>query len=458
MDERGAATVRDRGDRVDAAERALVVGLGATGLSAARWLASRGVAVAVTDSRERPPGLPALQECLPDAALFLGGFSQRALDRADMVVLSPGVPLTDPFVRLAQARGLPVVGDIELFARAVAAPVIAITGSNGKSTVATLVGMMAEHAGIDVRVGGNLGTPALDLLRDADPELYVLELSSFQLETTASLDASAAAVLNVSADHLDRYAGIDEYAAAKARIWHGTGMVVANRDDARCAALVPQRRAVTWFGLDAPRGNGEYGVVASGGTAWLCSGDERLMPRDNLRMAGGHNVANALAALALGAAAGMPPAPMVEVLEQFGGLPHRMEWVAERNGVAYYNDSKATNVGATRAAVAGFAGPLVMVLGGDGKGQDFAPLAEALRGRAHTAVLLGRDAARIAEALAGACAVQLAADMPAAVRAASKAAQPGDTVLLSPACSSLDMFESFEARGRAFADAVRGLA
>ncbi|MCA1798643.1 MAG: UDP-N-acetylmuramoyl-L-alanine--D-glutamate ligase [Xanthomonadaceae bacterium] len=453
----GTATVRTEGDGIDTATRALIVGLGATGLSAARWLASRGAAVAVTDSRERPPGLQALQESLPDAALFIGGFSQLALDHADMLVLSPGVPLSDPFVRQAEARGLPVIGDIELFARAAAAPVIAVTGSNGKSTVTTLLGMMAERAGIDVRVGGNLGTPALDLLGVDEPELYVLELSSFQLETTASLDASAAAVLNVSADHLDRYAGIDAYAAAKARIWSGTGAVIANRDDPLCAALVPPHREVTWFGLTPPRADGEYGLRTVDGVPWLCCGEEQLMRLDALKMAGLHNAANALAALALGAAAGMPPAPMVQVLEQFGGLPHRMEWVAERDGTAWYNDSKATNVGATLAAVAGFDRPLVLIVGGDGKGQDFAPLAEALRGKAHDVVVIGRDAERIGAALQAVCTVHTASDMAAAVRAASRVARPGDGVLLSPACSSLDMFENFEARGRAFAEAVRGL-
>lgn len=444
-------------DKVDAGTRALVVGLGATGLSVARWLVARGVAVAVTDDRERPPRLAALREQVPDAALFTGGFSLAALERADFVVLSPGVARAVPFVQQALVAGLPVIGDVELFARHAQAPVIAVTGSNGKSTVATLVGMMSERAGRATRVGGNLGTPVLDLLGGAEPQMYVLELSSFQLESTYSLNAAAAAVLNLSADHLDRYSGIDAYRDAKARIWRGDGIVVANRNDEAIAAAVPPGRSVSWFGTDAPRDGSEFGLRERGGEAWLCRGDVHLMPRAALKIAGLHNTENALAALALGAAAGLPDEPMVEALVTFRGLAHRMEWVADRADVAYFNDSKATNVGATLAAAAGLAAPLVMILGGDGKGQDFAPLADGLRGVAHTAVVMGRDAARLAAALEGVCEVVHADDMAAAVRAAARAARPGDRVLLSPACSSLDMYEGFEARGRAFAEAVRGL-
>lgn len=446
-------------DGIDEARRALVVGLGATGLSAARWLSARGVAVAVTDSRERPPKVDALREHVPDAALFLGGFSVAALDRSELVVLSPGVPQADPFVQQAVATGVPVVGDIELFARNARAPVIAVTGSNGKSTVTTLVGLMAERAGLTARVGGNLGTPALDLLGGTEPDLYALELSSFQLETTSSLDAAAAVVLNVSADHLDRYGDLRDYLAAKARIWRGHGVVVANHDDDQVRAAVPEGRAVRWFSLSPPRGSDDYGLTDHEGEPWLSRGGERLLPQSALRIAGQHNVANALAALALGTAAGLPDAPMLAVLASFRGLPHRMEWVAEVAGVHYYNDSKATNVGATVAAVSGLNTPFVVILGGDGKGQDFAPLAAALRGRARTAVVLGRDGPRLADALAAAGVTCIPAeDLPSAVRAASRAAAPGDFVLLSPACSSLDQFENFEARGRVFSEAVRGLA
>lgn len=444
---------------IDNARRALVIGLGATGLSAARWLSARGVAVAVTDSRERPPKVDALREHVPDAALFLGGFSVAALDRSELVVLSPGVPQADPFVQQAVAAGVPVVGDIELFARNARAPVVAVTGSNGKSTVTTLVGLMAERAGLTARVGGNLGTPALDLLGETEPDLYALELSSFQLETTTSLDAAAAAVLNLSADHLDRYTGLRDYLDAKARVWRGHGVVIANHDDERVRAAVPEGRVVRWFSLGAPRGAEDYGLTDHEGEPWLSRGSEPLIPQAALRIAGQHNVANALAALALGTAAGLPDAPMLAVLASFRGLPHRMEWVAEVAGVHYYNDSKATNVGATVAALTGLSTPFVVILGGDGKGQDFAPLADALRGRARAAVVLGRDGPRIADALAEAGVSCIAAeDMPSAVRAAARAAARGDLVLLSPACSSLDQFENFEARGRAFGEAVRGLA
>ncbi|MEX0901013.1 MAG: UDP-N-acetylmuramoyl-L-alanine--D-glutamate ligase [Gammaproteobacteria bacterium] len=446
-------------DGVDDARRALVVGLGATGLSAARWLSARGVSVAVTDSRARPPKVDALREHVPDAALFLGGFSVAALDRSDLVVLSPGVPRADPFVQQALAAGIPVVGDIELFARHARAPVVAVTGSNGKSTVTTLVGVMAERAGVSARVGGNLGTPALDLLGDGEPALYTLELSSFQLETTSSLDAAAAALLNLSADHLDRYDDLHDYLAAKARVWRGHGVVIANYDDERVRAAVPDGRIVRWFSLGAPRGADDYGLIEHDGEPWLSRGHVRLLPQSALRIAGRHNVANALAALALGTAAGLTDAPMLAVLASFRGLPHRMEWVAEVTGVQYYNDSKATNVGATIAAVSGLQTQFVVILGGDGKGQDFGPLAAALRGRVRTAIVVGRDSPRIAQALAAAGVPHTAAeDMPSAVRAASRAAIPGDLVLLSPACSSLDQFENFEARGRVFAEAVRGLA
>ncbi len=441
-------------DRVETASRALVIGLGATGLSVARWLAARGVSVAITDSRERPPQVDALRAHLPDVALFLGGFSQAALERADVVVLSPGVSRDEPIVQAALASGLQVIGDIELFARNAKASVIAVTGSNGKSTVATLVARMVENSGRRVLAGGNLGTPALDLLAEPAPEFFVLELSSFQLESTDSLDALAGAILNVSPDHLDRYPGIDAYAAAKTRIWRGSGVVVANRDDEVVVAGVPADRDVVWFGLNPPARGADFGLSTDG---WIMRGTTRVMPVADVLMHGRHNLANAMAALALGTAAGLPMAPMVEILKQFRGLPHRMELVAEHNQVRWYNDSKATNVGAMLAAVAGMDGPLVLILGGDGKGQDFATLVPALRGKARAAILIGRDRGRIAAAIEGVCDILEVDDMHAAVRAAATVANAGDAVLLSPACSSLDMFQNFEARGRAFMDAVRGL-
>ena len=437
--------------------RALVVGLGRTGVSAARFLAARGWSVAVTDSRAEPPGLEALRAAVPDAAVFVGGFSETALSYADEVVLSPGVPLADPFVRAAAARGLPIAGDVELFARAADAPVIGITGSNGKSTVTTLVGQMAERAGRTVRVGGNLGIPALDLLDGAPPDLFVLELSSFQLECTRSLRAAAATVLNLSADHLDRYASLDEYAAAKARIYQGSDVAVLNRADPRVAVMPGGASRVT-FGPDAPRDGSEWGVIGAGAQAQLACGGAAVLPVAELKLRGTHNAQNALAALALGEAVGLSREAMCEALREFTGLPHRTELVAEAGGVVWINDSKGTNVGATLAAVAGLAGPLVLILGGDGKGQDFRPLAAALAGKVRAAVLIGRDADAIAGALGARIAQRRALTMEQAVEFAAELAQPGDTVLLSPACSSLDMFESFEHRGRAFAHAVRRIA
>ncbi|HEX4300528.1 MAG TPA: UDP-N-acetylmuramoyl-L-alanine--D-glutamate ligase [Gammaproteobacteria bacterium] len=436
--------------------RTLIVGLGKTGLSCARFLAAHGEEIAITDSRERPPGLADLRELLPDAAVFLGGFSEEALKRADRVVLSPGIASDTPFVAKARALGMPVLGDIELFAHYAHAPVIGITGANGKSTVTTLVGLMAERAGKRARVGGNLGTPALDLLKKDEPDLYVLELSSFQLEITESLPCIAATVLNLSPDHMDRYAGMKDYAAAKARIFRHCRTAVLNREDPWVRAMAPDLKRRVTFGLDVPAA-GDYGVSGEGADLWLAKGGERLIPASVLRIQGRHNLANALAALALGEAAGLPMEVMLQELSEFRGLAHRMEFVATTGEVSYYDDSKGTNVGATRAAVQGLSQPLVLIAGGDGKGQDFAPLADALVGKARAVVLLGKDAELIERAVAGRVPVKRVKDMDTAVQVAASLAQAGDMVLLSPACSSLDMFENFEHRGRVFAAAVRRL-
>ncbi|HEY4127830.1 MAG TPA: UDP-N-acetylmuramoyl-L-alanine--D-glutamate ligase [Gammaproteobacteria bacterium] len=437
--------------------RTLIVGLGKTGLSCARFLAAHGEEIAITDSRERPPGLADLRELLPDAAVFLGGFSEDALKRADRLVLSPGVAVTSPFIAKARSLGLPVLGDIELFAHYAHAPVIGITGANGKSTVTTLVGLMAERAGKRARVGGNLGTPALDLLKKDEPDLYVLELSSFQLEITDSLPCIAAAVLNLSPDHMDRYAGMKDYAAAKARIFRHCRTAVVNREDPWVSNMALDSKRRVSFGLDAPQGT-DYGVVGEGAEQWLAKGTEKLIPASVLRIQGRHNLANALAALALGEAAGLPLDAMLQELGEFRGLPHRMEFVAAFKDVVWYDDSKGTNVGATLAAVQGVSQPLVLIAGGDGKGQDFTPLADALAGKARAVMLLGKDAERIETVLAGRVPTKRVMDMEAAVQSAASLAQAGDMVLLSPACSSLDMFENFEHRGRVFAAAVRRLA
>jgi UDP-N-acetylmuramoylalanine--D-glutamate ligase len=370
-------------------------------------------------------------------------------------VLSPGLALREPAVAAAAAAGVPVLGDIELFAREARAPVVAITGSNGKSTVTTLLGEMARDQGRDVRVGGNLGTPALDLLGEREPELYVLELSSFQLETTHSLDAYAATVLNVSPDHMDRYDSLGEYAAAKARVFRGSGAMVLNRDDPWVVGMATAGRPVRGFTLRAPAA-GDLGVLEVGGQSWLARGREPLLAESALRIRGRHNTANALASLALGQAVGLGDTGMLETLRRFPGLPHRCQWVAAAAGVDWYNDSKGTNVGATVAAVQGLRprGRVVLIAGGDGKGADFSPLREGLAGLVRAVVLIGRDGPRIARALDGVLPTGFAADLPAAVAECRRLAQPGDAVLLSPACASFDMFRNYEHRGEAFVDAV----
>jgi UDP-N-acetylmuramoylalanine--D-glutamate ligase len=437
------------------ARRALLVGLGRSGVACARHLAARGWQLAATDSRAVPPGLEALRALAPSARVSIGRFDAALLDGVSLVVASPGVALAEPILTEAVARGLEVTGDIELFAREADAPVVGITGTNGKSTVTTLVGLMAERAGIRVRVGGNLGTPALELLGGARPELYVLELSSFQLETTRSLECVAATVLNLSADHMDRYANIGEYGAAKARIFARCGTAVVNEDDALVRRMPRAGQRVVGFSVGAAAA--DYRLESRAGGDWLVRRGEALLALSELRIAGVHNAANALASFALGEACGLPVEPMLAALRNFVGLPHRSQWVADLRDVRYVDDSKGTNVGATVAAIDGLRGSLVLVAGGDGKGQDFAPLAAACRGRVRAAVLIGRDAALIADALAGVCAVERCASLEQAVAAASRLAQPGDTVLLSPACASLDMFRDYAHRGEVFAAAVRSL-
>jgi len=451
------------------APRTLIVGLGETGYSVARFLANRGVPIAGTDSRLQPPALERLRETLPDVALFLGSFDPVAFDAADQLIVSPGVSLNEPAIAQARARGVPVLGDIELFARYVDAPVVAITGSNGKSTVTTLFGEMAKHCGFDARVGGNLGTPALDLLTESRrrddapgvvhessaPRLYVLELSSFQLETTTSLRTRAAVVLNISADHMDRHASLEDYAAAKQRIFARSEVMVVNADDPMVTAMLEPRRRVLRFGLRTPADEQFFGIRNVGISTWLARGDNHLIDVRELRVTGRHNWANALAALALGEAAGLPMNLMLEALSQFSGLPHRMQWVGESQGVTFYDDSKGTNVGATLAAISGAPGPVVLIAGGEGKGQDFAPLRDGLKTKGRAAVLIGRDAPLIEAALAGVVPTVNALDMDDAVARARELAQPGDCVLLSPACASFDMFRNYAHRGEMFCAAVQ---
>ena len=436
---------------------AVIVGLGRTGFSCARYLHRHGWRIAVTDTRVAPPELERLRALDAGITLRLGGLDQSLLDQAVCVVASPGVSLAEPFFAAARRRGLEIVGDIELFARAVDAPVVGITGTNGKSTVTTLLGRMAERAGVRVRVGGNLGEPALDLLDASAAELYVLELSSFQLEATTSLDLAAGAVLNVSADHLDRYPTVAAYATAKARIFARCDTAVINLDDPLVAQMPRPGQRTLGFSLRAALG-ADYSLAAYAQEWFLMRGAERLLPLSAMKLSGRHNAANALAALALGEALELPRAAMLAELRSFPGLAHRSQWVANVRGVTYIDDSKGTNVGATLAAVAGMSAPVVLIAGGDGKNQDFSPLRAGFRGAVRHLVLIGRDADALARALEGVCTVERCATLEEAVGAAAQAAKEGDVVLLSPACASFDMFRDYAHRGAVFAQAVKGLA
>jgi UDP-N-acetylmuramoylalanine--D-glutamate ligase len=438
----------------------VVVGLGKTGASCVRYLLKRGERVSATDSRPAPPGLAELGELAASVDLRLGGFDQSLLEDASQVLLSPGVSLEEPIARSARARGIDVLGDIELFARAVRAPVIGITGTNGKSTVTTLVARMAAAAGRRVLAGGNLGEPALDLLENPEPDLYVLELSSFQLETTASLVLQAAVVLNVSPDHLDRYPSVAAYAGAKSRIFAKASTVVLNADDPWVMAMrdtryrSPGARILTF---STEHASADFSLIRSGAQIFLARRGEKLLDIARMKISGMHNAANALAALSLGEAVGLPMPAMLQALESFPGLSHRSSWVADVGGVRFIDDSKGTNVGATIAAVGGMAGPLVVIAGGEGKGQDFTPLAAVFRGKVREAVLIGKDAPAIAAALTGVCETRNAVSMEAAVAEAQRVARAGDTVLLSPACASFDMFRDYGHRGDVFAAAVLAL-
>ena len=434
---------------------AVIVGLGTTGLSCARYLHGHGWRLAVTDTRAAPPQLAALTALDAAIPVRLAGLDAALLQEAVCVVVSPGVSLSGPFFDEARRRNLSIVGDIELFARAAAAPVVGITGTNGKSTVTTLLARMAERAGLAVRVGGNLGEPALELLCGS-AQLYVLELSSYQLETTSTLHCRAATVLNVTPDHLDRYVSLADYAAAKARIFARCDTAVINLDDPLVAAMPRPPRTLS-FSLRASIG-ADYALAMHEGGWWLTRAGTPLLAVAQLKIKGLHNAANALAALTLGEALALPLPAMLAELSAFTGLPHRSQWVAQVKGVTYIDDSKGTNVGATLAAVAGMPGPLVLIAGGEGKNQDFTPLAAALRGKARHCVLIGRDAPLLARALTGVCPLETCSTLPQAVEAAARAAQPGDTVLLSPACASLDMFRDYAHRGAVFTAAVQELA
>jgi UDP-N-acetylmuramoylalanine--D-glutamate ligase len=425
--------------------------------------------VSVADSRSEPPNARTLRDLYPEVPLHAGPFRDEVLQASDMLVVSPGIPLSEPAVARAMAGGVETAGDVELFARAIAElnrnrehamKVVAITGSNGKSTTTALVGEMCKAAGLETCVAGNIGLPVLDALLEVEagkapvPQVWVLELSSFQLETTASLNADAATVLNISEDHMDRYPDLQSYAAAKAGIFSGTGVQVLNREDPRVAAMaLPERKVVT-FGIRTLTGQGQFGYCEGE----LCHSAEQLMPVSDLPIAGLHNVANALAALALATSIGVDETSALIGLRHFKGLPHRVEWIADIDGVAYYDDSKGTNVGATEAALYGMGRKVVVILGGDGKGQDFSPLRRAVTENARAAILIGRDGPLIGRALEGAGVPVVPADsLEDAVRAARNLAQAGDAVLLSPACASFDMFRNYVHRAEVFVASVHAM-
>jgi UDP-N-acetylmuramoylalanine--D-glutamate ligase len=435
---------------------ALVLGLGETGLSALRWLSAQGANVAVADTRDNPPNIETVRTEFPDINIVLGALDESVLKKADLLVVSPGIALSEPAIQAAATAGVTVVGDVELFARyrPAEAKVIAITGSNGKTTVTTLVGEMCKAAGLKTIVAGNIGLPVLATLAMETPDVYVLELSSFQLETTHSLVVDAATMLNLTEDHMDRYSDLAVYAAAKAHIFYKAKHQVLNRDDAWSMIMERPSALVTTFGLDFDAN--AFGIQDEHNEMWLCDGQRQLMNAADLSIKGAHNAANALAAIALCRAIGLEYAPLLNALYNFKGLAHRVQWVATVDDVEYYDDSKGTNVGATCAAISGLPQKVVLIAGGDGKGQDFTPLQSPVSQHARAVVLIGRDASLIEQALITTdVPMYHAQDMREAVVIARRIAQAGDAVLLSPACASFDMYTNYVSRAQAFIDAVK---
>ena len=438
----------------------VVVGLGLTGLSCARYLSAKNLPFSVVDSRLNPPGLNEFKTEFPNVGLTLGEISDEALQGANELIVSPGVALQEPAIARAITKGMPVFGDVDLFVREADAPIIAITGSNGKSTVTALVGEMARKAGRNVAVGGNIGVPVLELLREQHVDLYVVELSSFQLERAQGINAEVATVLNLSADHMDRYPDMLAYHQAKHRIFTGCKQVVVNRGDTLSKPMIAEGVTSLTFGLNRPDFKG-FGVIEEQGKTFLAFEFEPLMPLNELKIVGRHNIENALAALALGHSVSLPMDSMLEALKDFRGLPHRCQFVAEIDGVRFYDDSKGTNVGAAIASITGLsdsAEKTVLIAGGQSKGADFKTLAPVVRQYARAAVLIGEAANAIEQVINNGIVVEHADTMQAAVNKSAGLAQRGDAVLLSPACSSFDMFESFEHRGDVFKHCVHTLA
>ena len=441
----------------------VIVGLGVTGLSVARYLAGQNQPFVMVDTRATPPLLAEFNQAFPHHTCQCGPLDEDLLCSAQLIVLGPGLALSLPEIKTAQSAGVEVIGDIELFARAARAPIVAITGSNGKTTVTTLVGEMASAAGNTVLVGGNIGTPALDLLARPDPDFYVLELSSFQLETTQKLNAMVAVVLNVTQDHMDRYPNFGAYHAAKMRIFFGAKVMLVNRDAPLSRGLVAQDTKEVSFGLSQPDLN-DFGLLNNEEGLFLAKGLSPLLAADQICMRGRHNLSNALAAMALVDVMGGLNDGALTALAEFPGVPHRCQTVTQKRGVTFINDSKATNVGATLAALNGLSAELAagqsiyLILGGQGKGADFSDLRQGLNPTVKTALVIGEDAAAISAAIAQSVTVEAMASLEQAVQYAYQHAHSGDLVLLSPACASFDMFSGYESRGDAFIAAVEGLA
>jgi UDP-N-acetylmuramoylalanine--D-glutamate ligase len=442
----------------------LVVGLGVTGLSCARYLASRGEAFMVTDSRLEPPGVAQFLTDFPSVEIELGGFREETFVSASEIIVSPGVSLKTPQLAAAIAAGVPITGDIDIFSKSVKAPIVAVTGSNGKSTVVEILAAILDQAGKNYGLGGNLDSqnamPALDLLLDSPRDLYVLEISSFQLETTASLGAEVSILLNLSADHMDRYATMEEYLKAKQRIFTACHRVVVNRDDVNSYPPGEEALLSIDFGYGRPSANG-LGLLEEENDQYLAYQFEKIVSVGELKIFGQHNIANMLAAIGLALAVGIDLNSIRKAITEFPGLPHRCQWVGSVAGVDFYNDSKGTNVGATVAAVEGLGhhieGHIILIAGGVSKGGDFKTLTPVINQWGKEVILIGQDAVELAEHLDSDTQTYFAQDMQEAVEVALEHAVTGDAVLLSPACASFDMFDNYRHRGQSFIQSVEQL-
>jgi UDP-N-acetylmuramoylalanine--D-glutamate ligase len=436
----------------------VIVGLGKTGLSCFRYLSNQGLNVAITDSREEPPELLELKAEFESASVYLGQINEQVLLASDQIILSPGVSLDNKSIKLSIENNIPVFGDIELFCQKAQAPIIAVSGSNGKSTVTTIVAEMTRLAGLKTYVGGNIGIPALDLLSDSTPDLYVLELSSFQLETTYSLNAHASVVLNVSPDHMDRYSSLKDYVNTKKRIYSGQGLMVLNKDEEYIHSIIDSKRDIIYFSLGAPEGE-SFGLINHNNEVWLSQGNEKIINKNQLKIKGEHNISNALAAMALAGAVNVPTNIMADVLKNFTGLEHRCQLVREIDNVSWYNDSKATNVGACIASITGLCelGNIILIAGGDSKGADLSGLNPIVKKYIKRVFLFGIDANKLADVMGSDVDKEFVNNMNEAVKGASKIADSDDIVLLAPACSSLDMYKNYQQRGDAFISAIDAL-